>query len=96
MKPIRTIDSQCTHAEFMASLPKACGGLPYEIIDNQVIVHNQDKQVRITVHDEPIRHLGSLNLPMEKAEFEFDNYSEEQADAFMHMYRQHTFRAGGG
>ena len=96
MKPTRTIDTQCSHAEFMASLPTACGGLPYEIIDNQVIVHDKHKQVRITIHDEPIRHLGSLNLPMEKAEFEFDKYSEEQADVFMAAYRKHTFRAGGG
>lgn len=96
MKPIRTIETQCTHAQFMAALPSACGGLPYEIIDNQVIVHDNDKQVRITINDRPIRHLGSLDLPMEKAEFVFDRYSEQQADAFMSYYRQHTFRAGGG
>lgn len=96
MKPTRTIETQCTHAQFMAALPKACGGLPYEIIDNQVIVHDKDKQVRITVNDQPIRHLGSLDLPMERAEFVFDRYSEQQADDFMTHYRQHTFRSGGG
>lgn len=96
MHPIRTIETQCSHGEFMQSLPKACGDRPYEIIDNQVIVHDKDKQVRITVHDEPIRHLGSLNLPMEKAVFDFEGYSEEEADSFMSTYRQHSFRAGGG
>jgi len=96
MNPIRTIETQCTHAQFMAALPSASGGLPYEIIDNQVIVHNKDKQIRITVSDQPIRHLGSLELPMENVEFLFDRYSEQQADEFMRHYRKHTFRAGGG
>ncbi len=95
VNPIRTIETQCSHAEFMQSLPKACGNRPYEIIDNQVIVHDKYKKIRIIVHDEPIRHLGSLDLPMEKAEFVFEDYSEEQADAFMHVYRQHSFRGGG-
>lgn len=96
MSPTRTIETQCTHAEFMQSLPKACGERPYEIVDNHVMVYDKDRQIRITVHDEPIRHLGSLSLPMESAEFFFQNYSEEEADEFMKIYRQHTFRAGGG
>ena len=96
MKPSRTIETQCTHAEFMASLPKACGNRPYEIIDNKVIVHDGKRQIRIEVHDEPIRHLGSLELPMERARFDFDGYNEKEADTFMSAYRVHSFRAGGG
>lgn len=96
MNPIRQLETQCTHAEFMAALPKACGNRPYEIIDNQVIVHDKNRQIRITVHDQPIRHLGSLNLPMEKIEFVFDRYTEDQADTFMSEYRKHTMRTGGG
>lgn len=96
MKPKRSLETQCTHAEFMSSLPKACGNRPYEVIDNQVIVHDKNRQIRIKVHDQPIRHLGSLDLPMETIEFEFDSYTEEQADQFMREYRQHTFRVGGG
>lgn len=96
MKIIHNLETQSSHAEFMSSLPTACGMRPYEIIDNQVIVHDADRQVRITVHDEPIRHLGSLDLPMEKVEFEFDGYTNTQADDFMAEYRKHTFRAGGG
>lgn len=96
MNPTRTLETQCSHAEFMQSLPLACGQRPYEIVDNQVTVYDKDRQIRITVHDEPIRHLGSLSLPMEKVEFSLQGYSEEEADEFMETYRQHTFRAGGG
>jgi len=96
MNPIRTIETQCSHAEFMRELPSACGSRPYEIIDNQVIVHDGKKQIRITVSEEPVRQLGSLELPMEKVSFEFQDFTDDQADDFMTQYRQHTFRAGGG
>jgi len=96
MKPSRTIETQCTHAQFMSMLPKACGNRPYEIIDNEVIVHDGERKVRIEVHDEPIRHLGSLELPMESARFDFEGYDEKEADDFMSAYRVHAFRAGGG
>jgi len=96
MDPTRTIQTQCTHARFMQTLPEACGGRPYEIIENYVTVHDGDKRVKITIHDEPIRHLGSLDLPMESARFEFEGYDEAGADAFMERYREHTLRAGGG
>lgn len=96
MSPTRTIETQCSHAEFLSSLPAACGNRPYEIIGNEVIVHDGDRRVRIDVHDEPVRHLGSLALPMERVHFAFEGYDEAEADAFMEAYRRHTFRAGGG
>jgi hypothetical protein len=96
MNPSRVIETQCTHAQFLQELPKACGNRPYEIIDNTVIVHDADKQIRITVHDESIRHLGSLTLPMEKATFEFIGFTESEADEFMKEYRMHSVRVGGG
>jgi hypothetical protein len=96
MNPSRVIETQCTHAEFLQELPKACGNRPYEIIDNKVIVHDADKQIQITIHDEPVRHLGSLALPMEKVEFEFINFTESEADEFMKDYRKHSTRVGGG
>ena len=41
-------------------------------------------------------HLGSLDLPMEKATFEFIDYTEDEADEFMKDYRKHSTRVGGG
>ena len=96
MNPTRVIESQCTHAEFLRTLPDAVNNQPFEIIDNRVIVHDKNRTINMTVHDEPIRNLGSLKLPMEKIEMEFDGFSDEEADEFMHNYRQHTLRCGGG
>jgi len=97
MNPTRTIQTQCSHARFMQMLPEACDQRPYEITDNVVTVYTDShRRVRIHVHDEPIRHLGSLDLPMESARFEFDGFDEAQADVFMERFRAHTLRAGGG
>lgn len=86
---------QLTHAEFLRELPLACGKCPYEIISDRVIVHDNDKEVQIKITDEPIRHLGSLDLPMEEIEFKFIDYTEEEADRFMEEFRRHTMREGG-
>lgn len=96
MKPVRQLETQCSHAEFLRNLPAAFDYRPFELTDNQVIVHDRNRAINITIHDEPIRTLGSLKLPMEKLKFVFDGYSEDEADAIMKSYRQHTLRAGGG
>jgi len=96
MKQIRDYESQCTRADFFRNLPSAVDNRPFEVIDNRVIVYDEDRTVNITVHDEPIRKLGSLELPMEKIQFEFNGYSDAAADKFMDIYREHNMRCGGG
>ncbi|MCP3870869.1 MAG: hypothetical protein GY703_22795 [Gammaproteobacteria bacterium] len=95
MIPVRTVEMQCTHAEFLRELPQACGNRPYELIGERVIVHEKDKEIQIRIRDEPIRHLGSLNLPMEEISFKFVDYTEEEANRFMEEFRKHTLRMGG-
>jgi len=96
MKQVRNIETQCTHADFFRNLPTAVSNRPFEVIGNQVIVYDDDRTVKLTVVDQPLRHLGSLDLPMEKISFEFDGYSNEAADKFMNAYREHNLRCGGG
>jgi len=96
MNTTRKIETQCTHAEFFRNLPSAIDNKPFEVVGNRVVVYDQDKQINITVNEQPIKELGSLSLPMEKIEFEFSGYSDNDADDFMENYRQHNFRCGGG
>lgn len=96
MHPVRNIEAQCNHSEFMQSLPKAVGELPYEITGNKVIVYDDKKRIEIIVNSEPVKNIGSLTLPMEKIEFKFPDHTEEQADEFMDVYRKHSIRCGGG
>lgn len=96
MNPVRTLEMQCTHAEFLRELPSACGNRPYEIIGERVIVHDGDREIQIKIRDEPIRHLGSLELPMEEISFKFVDHSEAEADGFMDEFHRHVMRSGGG
>lgn len=95
MNPVRKIEMQCTHAEFLRELPSACGKRPYEIIGERVFVHDNGKEIQIKIRDEPIRHLGSLDLPMEEITLKFIDYTEEDADRFMDEFHQHVLRLGG-
>jgi len=95
MNPVRKIEMQCTHAEFLRELPFACGKRPYEIIGERVIVHEKEREIQIQIRDEPIRRLGSLDLPMEEISFKFIDYTEDEANRFMDEFKTHTLRMGG-
>jgi len=96
MTPTYTLEMQCTHAEFLRELPAACGNRPYEIIDNEVIVYDGgDRKIRFQIRDEPIRHLGSLTLPMEAITVTFVNFSNDEAEGFMSEFRKGIQREGG-
>ena len=74
MTPTYKLEMQCTHAEFLRELPAACGNRPYEIIDDKVIVYEGDRKINFQIRDEPIRHLGSLALPMEDITITFEDF----------------------
>jgi len=86
---------QCTHAEFLRELPLACGKRPYEIIGERAIIHDGEREIQVKIQDEPIRHLGSLDLPMEEISLKFVDYTEEEADEFMGEFHRHLMRGGG-
>lgn len=96
MNPVRKLEMQCTHAEFLRELPLACGMRPYEIIGERIIVHDDGREIHIQVRDEPIRRLGSLDLPMEDITLKFIDYTEDEANQFMEQFHRHTMRAAGG
>jgi len=95
MNPVRKFEMQLTHAEFLRELPLACGKRPYEIIGERVIIREDDREIQVKIRDEPIRHLGSLDLPMEEVTLKFVDYTEEEADGFMDEFRRHLMRGGG-
>lgn len=94
MNPVRELEMQCTHAEFLRELALASGKRPFEIIGDSVIVHDNGREIHIRIRDEPIRHLGSLDLPMEDIKLTFIDYTEEEADHFMKDFETHVMRVG--
>ena len=95
MTPTYRLEMQCTHAEFLRELPAACGSRPYEIIGNKVIVYDGDREIRLQIRDEPIRHLGSLALPMEAITVTFVDFNNDEAERFMSEFRKGIQREGG-
>ena len=92
--PERIIEVQATEAKLKRLLLSAFEDRPCETHGNEIRLGG-DKPVHITLHDQPDRELGSLELPMEKVRFAFPEQSEEEADAFMETYRTHAMRPGG-
>ena len=95
MTPTYKIKMQCTHAEFLRELPAACHNRPFEIVGNEVVVYDGDRQIRFQIHDEPIRYLGSLALPMEEITVTFVDFSNDEAERFMSEFSKGIQRVGG-
>lgn len=81
--------------EFLRQLPDAIGNREFDVEGNQVVVRDGDKCVRITVMDEGTEEMGALDTPMKDISFAFDGYSEQEIEAFMDNYDEHTLRFGG-
>ena len=88
-------EMQLKREVFLRELPQAIGYLEHEISDNKVTVKDGDRRVEIALTDEGERHLGSLDLPMERIDFEFIGYTQKEVDAFMERFDQQTLREGG-
>jgi len=94
--PVRVIDVQATEEQFKDMLSGAFEDRPQEVDGRGIRLGGAGRAVHITLHEQPHRELGALDLPMEQVRFEFPDQSEEDADAFMDTYRERTMRTGGG
>ncbi len=92
---VRVIDVQITERHMKELLESAFSDMPHETDGDTMHLKGDGKSVRIELHEQPHRHLGSLDLPMEQVRFEFDGYSESEADEFMEHYRTAAMRTGG-
>lgn len=86
---------QATLAEYMRELMQAIGHLDFEVAGNRITVRDGAREVTIDLVYEGNRHLGSLDLPMTRVDFEFNGYIEEEVSAFMDRLSLHTLRLGG-
>ena len=82
--------------ECLREISVALGHLNYEVNGNGIVVRDAGRRVEIGLVYEGDRHLGSLNLPMSKVDYNFIGYTQEEMDAFMAKMNKHLLRAGGG
>lgn len=91
-----TREVQIDRDEFLRQLPDAIENRPHDIAGNLVTVSEGQGYVRIRLTDLGVKHMGQLDLPMMKLDFQFDNLTDEQIDGFMDGYDRHTLRGGSG
>jgi hypothetical protein len=86
---------QATLAEYMRELTHAIGHYDFDVTGNRVTVRDGERRVLIDLVYEGSRHLGSLDLPMTRVDYEFVGYGEEGMNAFMERLSHHIQRLGG-
>jgi hypothetical protein len=88
-------EMQLTRDEFLREFSQSVDRKEYRVSGNKIAIQDGSRQLEITLSDEGTWDMGSLHLPVERVEFEFNGYSQEEADAFLEGFDQRTQRAGG-
>ena len=86
---------QTTKDEFIRQIAGAAGGMGYSIQGNDVLLGKNGRSIKIHVTDLGVEEKGSLELPMQRVEFDFRNMSEPDIEAFLKIWDQHHLRMGG-
>jgi hypothetical protein len=86
---------QLTREEFLRQLPDAAGVLDYRADGNDILIGDSTKLVRITLTDLGIEEMGSLDLPMQQVDFNFENMAGAEVETFMTRWDEHKLRMGG-
>ena len=90
-----TREMQITAKEFMHQIPAAVEPLMATSDGNKVTIPDGDKHVTLTLIEEGVKQVGSLELPMKEVVFQFDGYSEGEVETFMTKFDERTVRTGG-
>ena len=86
---------QIDRDEFLRQLPGAIGGRAFSVDGDIITVPEGGGQVRIRLTQLKDKHLGQLDLPMMRIDFDFNGLWDE-IKAFMVDYDQRTLRGAGG
>ena len=87
---------QLTREEFLRQLPDAIGPLAHRSDGDDIVIDDGGKLIRIKLSDLGIEELGSLDLPVQKVDFSFENMSHFEVEDFMKRWDEHKLRMGGG
>ena len=86
---------QLTREEFLRQLPDAAGTTDYRTEGDDIVIGTGNSQARIKLTDLGIEEKGSLELPMQRVDFRFENMAEAEVQAFMSRWDEHKLRMGG-
>ena len=92
-----TKDMAISHSDFFRILPLVLGDETYEYCSDRNIVSIARKGGKIEIYLSPERqeNVASLRIPRTQVELRFENYSREEAAAFLENFNL-RFQRGGG
>lgn len=89
------LDMGFTRDEFMNLLPAALGIDRPHIAGSEIVVEDGRGKVRIMLGAERVRRIAALAVPSLPVAFCFEDYREDDYQAFMKRFRAHYQRGGG-
>jgi len=81
--------------EFFNQFKVFASQLDHFVEKNQIIILENNRQVRLFISENNSRQLGSLLLPNLTVKIEFQDYSLQQQNEFIDRFNQ-SFQRGGG
>ena len=84
-----------THKDFLRLLPKAIGGLSYQLNDKQIDIVDAGRSIRIKLSKESIRKIASLSLPVTRLRMELRDFTQSESVIFMSRFEL-AYQKGGG
>lgn len=102
MTPVQSVyperferEMSCTEAEWLALLPRAIGGHPWEQRGHAATVCIGHGTLALQWQPLAPRTLGLIRLAQLRASFRFDGLDAEERHAFMKRFDLYTQRGGG-
>lgn len=95
MTAVFTREMGVTHSDFLRTLPKALGEIPFYITGATVTVQDGPRRLTIRLGPEQERRIAMLRLPATQVHFEFLDYREVEIATFMRRFER-CFQRGGG
>lgn len=85
----------CTRGEFLAWLPGAAGGAPFEVDGDAIRIRYRSGEVLIEIAQKADRKLGLLLLPVLAVSIRFRGIDAPARQEFLRQFDLFTRRGGG-
>ncbi len=81
--------------DFMRQIPDLFEDVPYEVSGNDINAKWPDRSLTIHLSPEGEKQIGSLELPLITATFDFNGFSDDERVQFLERVQEHYQRAAG-
>jgi hypothetical protein len=91
----RKFEMSISREDFMRQIPDLFEDVPYEVSGNDINAKWPDRSLTIHLSPEGEKQIGSLELPLITATFDFNGFSDDERVQFLERVQEHYQRAAG-